>query len=342
MADAQKKYYLKYIPKEQLQGFLENLKKALAEGKKSGEKRELEIEVRGSKDDPTGISIEQFSLDKDKFSEYFDLNAEHLKKALVCCTINFEVKEDKDVDAIKAAFEQIKPIILGIPLIAAKKDKFEFHLRNNGKKIGIDLISVEGKIVQSLLDLGVNLSEYHHFCFALKTGANLGKLFTEGANPSDDLLKELFNFLICLKSSGENIKYLSTALLSALKEVNIEEEKKKKGLHKFMGFLNLVNAFICGKLKLEFDSSVLNKSTESFPGGTAGFKAKLGGFHQMALGMGQSLIKPAVSSMGFDGPLKTINLDTITIAAGVPKYQNGLALSIKIPGLTKVVEEILK
>jgi hypothetical protein len=62
----------------------------------------------------------------------------------------------------------------------------------------------------------------------------------------------------------------------------------------------------------------------------------------MALGMGQSFIKPAVSSMGFDGPLKTINLDTITIAAGVPKYQNGLALSIKIPGLTKVVEEILK
>ena len=343
MSDAsKKKYYLKYIPKEQLTEFIDRLKKALTEVQKTGDKKDLEIEVRGSKDDPTGISIEHFTFDKTKFSEYFDLNAEHLKKALVCFTINFEVKEDKDVDTIKAAFEMIKPIILGIPVIAEKKDKFEMHLRNNGKKIGIDLISVEGKIIQPLLDLGVNLSEYHQFSFALKTGADLGKLFTEGANPSDDLLKELFNFLICVKSSGENIKYLNTALMAALKDVKIEDEKKKKSLNKFLGFLNLVNAFIGAKINLEFDSAVLNQATENLPDGKAGLKAKLGGFHGIALGMGQSMIKPAVSDMGFEAALKAINLDSISIAGGVPKYENGLALVIKIPGLSKVFEEVLK
>ena len=46
MTDAkkdEKKYYLKFIPKEELTGFMERLKTALANGQKSGEKKELEI-----------------------------------------------------------------------------------------------------------------------------------------------------------------------------------------------------------------------------------------------------------------------------------------------------------
>ena len=342
----EKKYYLGCIPKEELAPFMERLGKALKEGKKSGDKKDLEIEIRGSNEEPKGISIEQFTLDKAKFGEFFDPNADHTKKALVVCTVNFEVKDVKDVETLKTTFEQVKPMVLGLPFIQAKKDKFELHFRNNGKKVAFDFISVEGKIIQPLLDLGIDLSEFHKFYFGLKTGADLGKLYAEGGNPSDDLIAEIFNVLLSVKSSGENLKYLSTALIAAFKDVKLEDEKKKKKLEKFLGFLNLVNVFIGAKLKFEYDAKVLkgagDKAVEKLPGGQEGFKKQLSGYHDMAKNAGSQMAKPAIEGMGFGAALKALNLDSISIAGGIPKYNNGFALVIKVPGLTKVVEEILK
>ena len=340
------KYYFGCVPKEELTPFMERLKKALTEGQKSGDKKNLNIEIRGSNEEPKGISLEVFTLDKTKFGEFFDPNADHTKKALVVTTVNFEVKEEKDVEKIKTAFEQFKPMILGMPFIQAKKDKFELHFRNNGTKIAIDFISVEGKLIQPLLDLGVDLSEYNKFYFGLKTGADLGKIYTEGGNPSDELISEIFNVLLKIDSSGENVKYLSTALIAAFKDVKLTDEKKQKKLQKFLGFLNLVNVFIGAKLKFEYDAKVLkgagDKAVEKLPGGQEGFKKQLSGYHDMAKNAGTQMAKPAIENMGFGDSLKALNLDSFSVAGGVPKYSNGLALVLRIPGLTKVVEEILK
>ena len=338
------KYYLGFIVKEELQGFFDRLKAALASGQKSGEKKNLDIEIRGSKDEPKGFSIETFTFDKTKFDEYFDSNAEHTKKALTTVTINLEVKEEKDVESIKQGFEMIKNMIEQAPFY--KKDKYELHFRNNGKKIAIDLVSIEGKIMQPLLDLGIDLSEYHNFYFGLKTGADLGRLYAEGGNPSDELITEIFNVLIKVTSSGENVKYLTTALITALKDVKIEDEKKKKKLEKFLGFLNLVNVFIGAKMKFEYDAKTLkgagDKAVEQLPGGQAVFKKQLSGYHETAKTAGTQMAKPMLEQMGFNTHLKALNIDSITIAGGVPKYKHGLALVIKLPGLTKVIEEILK
>ena len=346
MTEAKPKTYLGIVPKEELSGFLERLKKALAEGQKSGEKKSLEIEIRGSKEDPKGLSIEQFTLDKSKFSEFFDPNAEHTKKALVLCTVNLEVKEEKDVPAIKEAFEKIKPMVMELPFVKAKPGKFELHFRSNGKKVAVDFISVEGKILSPLLDLGIDLSQFHQFYFGLKTGADIGKIYKEGGNPSDELITELLNVLVCVKSTGENIKYLATAIVAALKDLKLTDEKLQKKKDKYLGFLNLVNAFIGGKVKFEYDAKVLKgegeKSVEKLPGGAEGFKRQLSGYHGMATGAGQQMVKPAVEGMGFTETLKSLNLDTISIAAGIPKYQNGFAFVLKLPGVSSVLEELLK
>jgi len=346
MTEAKPKTYLGIVPKEELSGFLERLKKALAEGQKSGDKKSLEIEIRGSKEDPKGLSIEQFTLDKSKFSEFFDPNAEHTKKALVLCTINLEVKEEKDVDAIKEAFEKIKPMVMELPFVKAKPGKFELHFRSSGKKVAVDFISVEGKILSPLLDLGIDLSQFHQFYFGLKTGADIGKIYKEGGNPSDELITELLNVLVCVKSTGENIKYLATAIVAALKDLKLTDEKLQKKKDKYLGFLNLVNAFIGGKVKFEYDAKVLKgegeKSVEKLPGGAEGFKRQLSGYHGMATGAGQQMVKPAIEGMGFTATLKSLNLDTISIAVGIPKYQNGFAFVLKLPGVSSVLEELLK
>ena len=343
----EKKYYLGFIVKEELQGFFDRLKDALAKGQKSGDKKTLEIEIRGSKEDPKGVAIEHFSFDKTKFSEFFDPEAEHTKKALVLLTLNLEVKEEKDVETIKTSFQGLVQMLQQSPVLKGKEAKYEFHFRNNGKKVAFDVISKEGKIIQPLLDLGIDLAEYHNFRFDLKTGADLGKIYDQGQNPSDELLSEILNLLIYVKSSGENIKYLSTALLTAFKDVKIEgDAKKQKKLEKFLGILNLVNVFIGAKVKLEYDANTLksegDKEVEKLQGGTEGFKRQLSTYHGMATGMGQNVLKTAVEAAGFGTALKALNLDCISIAYGVPKYQNGHALILKLPGLTHVLEELLK
>ena len=343
MTDTKPKLYFGIVPKEELPGFLDRLKKALADGQKSGDKKELEIEVRGSKEDPKGFSIENFTVDKTKFADFFDPNADHTKKALVLATLNLEVKEAKDVDAAKAAFEMVKPMVMELPPVKAKPGKYELHFRSNGTKVAIDFISVEGKILQPLLDLGIDLAEFHKFYFALKTGADLGKIYAEGANPSDELITELLNVLVSVKSSGENVKYLASALVTALKDVKLNNEKYQKKLEKMLGFLNLVNAFISGSVKFEYDAKVLKGEGEkSVPGGAEGFKRQLSGFHGQATVGGQQMAKPMLEGFGLLDTIKLLNLDSISLAAGVPKYQNGVALVLKLPGLTKVLEELLK
>ena len=342
----EKKYYLGFVPKEELEGFFSRLKDALAKGQKSGDKKTLEIEIRGSKEDPKGVSIEQFSLDKTSYAQFFDVEAEHTKKALVLCTLNLEAKKDEDVEVLKQSFETLKNLFNQLQPIIEKPGKYELHFRNNGKKVAFDLISTEGKIIQPLLDLGINLSEYSDFRFDLKTGADLGKMFDQGKNPSDELILEVLNLLVHVKSSGENIKYLAGALQTALKDVKIEDPKKKAKLGKFLGFLNLINVFIGAKVKLEFDSKTIksegDKEVQKLQGGTEGFKRQLSGYHEMAIFMGQTVVKPEVEKKGLTTALKALNLDCIAIAGGVPTYQNGYAFVLKLPGLTHVLEEILK
>jgi hypothetical protein len=350
MADTKKegekaKTYFGVIPKEELPSFFERLKTALANGKKEGDKKEFEFEIRSEKE-PTGLSIELATIDNAKFGEYFDVNAEHIQKSLYGVTLNFAVKEESNVQKIKEAFEMIKGMVMEMPFIKAKPGKYELHFRNNGTKIAIDFVSLEGKIIQPLLDLGIDLSQYHKFEFALKTGADLGKIYSEGGNPSDSLITEILNVLIRVKSSGENVKYLATAVSAALKDVKLNNEKLQKKLEKALGFLNLINAFIGAKIKLEYDAGVLkgegDKEVEKLPGGAEGFKKQLSGYHEMAKTSGQQMIKPTLDGMGFTDKVQSLNLDTISITAGVPKYKNGINLVLKFPGLTSVLEQLLK
>ena len=107
-----------------------------------------------------------------------------------------------------------------------------------------------------------------------------------------------------------------------------------------------MNVFIGAKLKLEYDAKTLksegDKEVQKLQGGTEGFKKQIIGYHAMATGMGQTMVKPAVEGMGFTAAFKALNLDCISIAGGIPKYQNGFALVLKLPGLTHVLEEVLK
>ena len=335
-------YYFKIIPKEEFPKFMDRLKDALKkEDNKKGDKKCIEFSLSGSKEDLQGCAFEIFSFDKTRCAEFLDVTQEHIKNGLYCASLNINVKEEADCEKLKAVFEQFKPMLLQIPHL---KDKIEFNFRSKGKQCSFDAVGKDGKLVKAVLDLGISFSDYHKFNFALKSGINLAEILNPNADPAANLVK-ICSFIFSIKSESENVRYLCTALGEALKDVKLNDEKIQKKFDNVVGYVNFINSFIGCKLKLEYDANVLAgegaKEAEKMSGGSEGLKTKVAGYQQMAMGMVQGMIIPMIGQIGMTDTAKVLDLDYISISLGVPRYENGYAISLKLPGLTKVLEGIL-
>ena len=327
-------YYFKIIPKEEFPKFMERLKAALAKTEnKKGEKKSIDFEIWGSKEDLNGPGLEIYSFDKTNCADFMDVEQEHIKSALYCASLTVNVKKEEDALMLNMAYQQFKPMIECIPIL---QGKYALFFRNKGTRCSFDIVAKEGKLVKSLIDLGINPSEYHKFNFALKSGIDLGELFDEKADQTKNLAK-ICSVIFSIKSETDNVKYLSGALAEALKDVKLTDEKIQKKFDKCVGYLNFINSFICAKLKLEYDANVLAEEGAR----AEGLKTKISVTQQIAIGMSQQMIAPMIDTFGMTETVKVMDLDTISISLGVPKYQHGYAISLKIPGISKVIKGIL-
>ena len=335
-------YYFKIIPKEEFPKFMERLKVALSKiENKKNEKKSLNLEVRGSKEDLKGLAFEIFSFDKDRCSEFMDVNETHIKNALYCTSLNLNVKTENDVNAMKETYEQFKPMFAAIPGVG---DKFEFAFRSKGTKVSFDIVAKNGKLVKSFIDLGINPSEYHKFNFALKSGIDLGELFNQTADQKENFVK-ICSVIFSIESETYNVKYLAGALSEALKDVKLTDPNIQEKFNKCVGYLNFINSFVGVKLNLEYDAKTLAgegaKEAEKMSGGAEGFKSRIIATQQIATGMANSVIAPIIAGYGLIDKIKVIDLDSISISLGIPQYQHGYAISFKIPGLSNFLETIL-
>lgn len=61
----------------------------------------------------------------------------------------------------------------------------------------------------------------------------------------------------------------------------------------------------------------------------------------MALGIGQSMVASMMDGFGMTDIIKELDFYSISLSIGVPIYQNGYAISIKIPGFSQVLGRML-
>ena len=297
----------------------------------------MDFEIKGTNEDLNGLALEIFSFDEGKCAEYMDVEQKDVEKVLYCASLNWNAKTEADVEKVKESFEGIKQIFYGIPNV---QGKFDLIFRNNGTKVSFDCVAKDGKLISALLNLGINPSEYRKFNFTLKSGINLKEIFDNQADPTANIAK-IFSVIFSIKSEATNIRYLSGALAEALKDVKINDEKIKKKFDKFVGFLNFINSFVGAKLNLEYDAKVLAgegaKEAKKMSGGADGLKQKIVGTQQMAMGMGQTFIVPMLQQFGMIDTVKVLDMDSISISLGVPKYKTGYAIKLTIPGLSQVL-----
>ncbi len=337
MAEAPK-VYLGFLPKEEIGKCVENFKKALAEGQKSGDKKGFELEIKGTNEEPKGVSFETYSICKDTYKNFVDESKDYMAKALTVFTVSINAKDEAGVKVLEELFTKfVEPFVKELPFFKKHPENYEVKFRTEGKKVSVDLIKVKGEFLQPLLDLGLDISEFHNFKASFKSEFVPEQFFTL---PSEELALKVVQLILSIKGESTNARYILTALIKALKEVKLANAKFQTKLDKHVEKLSALNAFVSFCLNFEFDSK------ELMGAGLAACKMK--GFDINAMlemartfvtGTIESKVLPKLKELGLIETAKASDIDEVVFSFVVPKYANGIAHVIKLPGFSKAFSD---
>ena len=342
MADkaAQPKVYFNCLPKEEVFNFLAGFKKALTETPKSDEKKTVEFEIKGTKEELKGINIETKNIEKGQFKEIFDMAQEHIQKALCIFSLSFNANDESSVKTLEELFKKMEPMFKMIPFVKKHPENYEIHFRTNGKKVAVDITSVKGEFLQPIVDLGIDIKEYHKIDCYFKTGFVPADFFNL---PIEELSLKLIQFALKIKADSCGIRHIITACIQALKGIKLTNDKFQKKLEDHIEKLNMLNAFVSLVFNFEFDGKELcgqglKAASETLLKGKD-IGQMLEAFRQQVVGMGQNMLKPLLEQYQLVDAVKAANVDDITISIGFPKNENGIIHCIHLPGFSKAFVE---
>ena len=334
------KPYFGIIPRDSVGPFFEDIKKSLSELQKEGEVKEFTFNVRGTKTEPQGISSETFSIPKSDYGKYVDSSKDYMSNALSVLTISINANDEASVKVLEALYNQFKPMIDEIPAVKKRAGKVAYYLRIAGTKMCIDVVTTDGKFIKPFLDMNVDLNEYHQFKVSFKTDFTPTDFFEMTI---DKLLEKVLSASVLLTGKTTNGKYIANSIIKALQKVKLPEEKYQKKLEKAISFFNLIVAFVQAKFDFEYSpKEVCNGPLENVIKDILNGQdpeETLNGVKMMAEQLGGQMIKPTLDSMGLLDSAKAANIDQFTISYVIPKYHTGIAHVVKVPGLTKLINE---
>ena len=331
----EEKVYFGCLPKSEIPKFIEGFKTALGKGQKGEDKQNFSFEIKGTEAEPKGITFEAFSVNKDNYSNFVDPSKDYMAKALSVMTVSINAKDEASVKVLEELFNKMKPVFMEIPAIKKHPEQYELHFRAKEKKVSIDIISVSGQFLQPLLDLGIDISEYHNFKASFKSEFKIDEFFTLKI---EELALKALQLILSIKGESKNIRYIITALIEALAEVKLKKGQEK--LDKVVSYLDIINAFVSFVFDFKFDAKELTGSgLEAVKAKGFDINAKFEQFRIVANGLIEQFVKPTLTTMGLVDAAKAADVDDINITFLIPKYKNGIAQVIKLPGFTKYFHE---
>ena len=332
------KVYFGFLPKEEIGKCIENFKKALDEGEKAGDKKGFELEIKGTNEEPKGVSFETYSITKDNYKNFVDESKDYMAKALSVFTVSINAKDKAGVKILEELFTKfVEPFVKELKFVKKHPENYEVKLRTSGLKVSVDFLSVKGEFLQPLLDLGLDVSEFHNFKASFKSEFVPGEFFTL---PSEELALKVLQLILSIKGESTNARYILTALIKALKQVKLANAKFQTKLEKHVEKLSALNAFVSFAFNFEFDSKELCGA------GLAASKVKKFDINAMLeyarmyiTGTIESKVVPKLKELALLDIAKATDIDEVAISLVFPKYGNGIAHVIKLPGFSKAFSD---
>ena len=228
-----------------------------------------------------------------------------MKKDKLVISLNIELKEEMII------WEQLKPYLDNIKI----KEKYELKFRKIGKKLYLDLISMDKNPYKEILKCLLDTCE---FDLSLKSGFDATQLLKEISKGEKKIESDDSSFFILLKTS-KNISDILQLFCETSKEVNFNNKN-----------INQINDFnikyLQNKNCFEFTSEQISK-----------YRSEFYGLYKYLKGFIIGSLKPLVNSFGIEKEeIVKMNLDNIKLLFYIPEGKNGLSICLKINKITEV------
>ena len=208
--------------------------------------KELEIEIKCPEKEINGISIELSTFDKNKFYEFFNKDIDYLKNSTIFLSIDFELKDEKNIQIVKFVYESLKTYFKA----NSSLKNLEILFRKNGKKIIYDVFS------NSPQDNLNNIGALKLFHLIFKTKFNFDK---DKYGEESNLFFDLCTIFFSLKLKYDSILILSLVLESMKLMINYLENDWKEKVGNYLNiFQMMIRLLDKTELKLEFDNRDLS------------------------------------------------------------------------------------
>ena len=288
---------------------------------KKEDKKKFELEIKGTQADPKGLSFEIYSISNDLYNSFADDSQEYMSKALSVLTISINIPEKEILDKIEIFFKESR---FSFPKELIEKNVI--HFRISGNKMFIDFVSMT--FLQTLLDLGLNFSEFHNFYASFKSEFKPNELFSSPDKELNLCFLKALQLVLSVKGQLTNTNFIITALIKALKEVKCKNYKYifQDKLNKLVKKLILLKSFLSFCFNFEFNAKELYSVFLE--------EKKFKEFIEIVLDIkkiSEENIIPELNNYGLKDIFKKISEFSISLT--FPKYRNGIA--IEFPGFHK-------
>ena len=212
-------------------------------------------------------------------------------------------------------WEQLKPYLDNIKI----KEKYELKFRKIGKKLYLDLISMDKNPYKEILKCLLDTCE---FDLSLKSGFDATQLLKEISKGEKKIESDDSSFFILLKTS-KNISDILQLFCETSKEVNFNNKNITQINNFNINHLQNKNCF-------EFTSEQISKYH---------FR-----FHDFYEYLKEFILKDLKSNFlvsGMKEEITNMNLDNIKLLFYIPEGKNGLSICLKINKITEVMGQLL-
>ena len=295
--------------------------------------KNIDIKIRGAKDEPAGISLKIISLENDRFKEFYDPQVEYLKKAEFILSLNLQLKESNDYKTIKYIFDGFKNYI---NTEFKNLNMFQTLFRKKEKKISFDIF------IKSQNNINYDNNNVDtEFSASIKTGINLNKIFEENANHFKNLT-DAISSIINLNVKGMLANYISLYTLELIKIKKLENGPLGPIFIKIYEFLNIILAsFNKLEFNFEYDSLYIANELAKKIYGIFG-NDEAGGFQKLIQEFVDDVkykIKESKKELEQEFMINKFNLDNFSISLAT-KSQTGFAIIFDIPGLSDLIANL--
>ena len=233
-----------------------------------------------------------------------------MKKDKLVISLNIELKEEMII------WEQLKPYLDNIKI----KEKYELKFRKIGKKLYLDLISMDKNPYKEILKCLLDTCE---FDLSLKSGFDATQLLKEISKGEKKIESDDSSFFILLKTS-KNISDILQLFCETSKEVNFNNKNINQINNFNIKYLQNKNCF-------EFTSEQISK-----------YRSEFYGLYKYLKGFIIGSLKPLVNSFQMKKEeIVEMNLDNIKLLFYIPEGKNGLSICLKINKITEVMGQLL-